>query len=77
MTKVSADTTATLATFEERIDDCKQKIQTDREFVDTRLSRIDDTAVMKKWVENNIQKVNFELEHKIDNDVSKLKETIK
>jgi hypothetical protein len=38
--------TLALEVSDQRFEDIKSKVQADREFVDTRLSRIDDSAVI-------------------------------
>lgn len=52
---------------EARFEELTAKVQRDRELVDTRLSRIDDSIVIKKWVENLFVTHNFEINNRIDN----------
>ncbi len=59
-----------------RFDEVREKVQSDREFVDTRLSRIDDSAVMKKWVDNRLMTLSHEMINQIDITVNQIKSLI-
>ncbi|CDW71368.1 UNKNOWN [Stylonychia lemnae] len=66
MLRISNDVTYKVELCEARFEELHQKVQRDREFIDTKLSRIDDTAIVKKWVENKFGESNYELNHRID-----------
>lgn len=44
--------------------------------MDTRLSRIDDSAVIKKWVENLLVSLKYETNHQIEQLEKSLKQSI-
>jgi len=46
--------TLALEVSDQRFEDIKSKVQGDREFVDTRLSRIDDSIVIKTWMQKEL-----------------------
>ncbi len=60
MLKLISDANLKIDLVESRFEELSSKVQKDREFLDTRLSRIDDSAVMKKWVENLLVTLKYE-----------------
>lgn len=51
--------------IEARFEEVREKVQADREFVDTRLSRIDDSAVIKRWVTGIVANLTVEINSKL------------
>lgn len=67
MLKLVSDANLKIDLVESRFEELNSKVQKDREFLDTRLSRIDDSAVIKKWVENLLVTLKYETSLQIDN----------
>ena len=52
--------------IEARFDELREKVQSEREFIDTRLSRIDDSSIIKKWMESRLTNEKYEITGLID-----------
>eukprot|EP00347_Sterkiella_histriomuscorum_P004763 403359202 len=64
--KLNSDANLKIELAEARFEELTAKVQRDRELVDTRLSRIDDSIVIKKWVENLFVTHKFEINNRVD-----------
>jgi hypothetical protein len=53
--------------LDHRMDEFIYKMQMERELIDTRLGRIDDSDVIKKWTLNLLNKLKGEAFEKVDN----------
>ena len=49
-------------------EDVRQRVQADREFVDTKLSRIDESSIIKRWVESLMHESNVNTNDRIDKE---------
>lgn len=55
----------------------REKVQAEREFIDTRLSRIDDSTIIKKWMESKLSNEKYEITGNIDRLEKEIRTSLK
>ena len=47
-------------------EESRKKMENDLQYMDTKLSMVDDSAIMKKWVQSQLSNLRLQIEQSID-----------